>query len=107
MRTSGVKHAVLLMLVFAVIGFVGNAFAASDRENAISSQVEHKLMADNHFRNSDIKADTNWRGEVTLHGTVPSQADKDRATELARSVDGVKSVDNDLRISKNASASKY
>ena len=107
MRTERARYGLLLMLSLVVVAFAGNAFAASDRENAISSQVEHRLMADNHFRNSNIKADTNWSGEVTLHGTVPSQSDKDRATEIARSVDGVRSVDNDLRVSKSASASKY
>jgi len=107
MPTQKTTQAVLIIMSFLLLSLVANAFAASDKENAISSQVEHKLLADSHFDHSNIKADTNWRGEVTLHGTVPSQADKDRATEIARSVDGVKSVDNDLRVSKSASAPKY
>ena len=98
--------ALLIMVALIALSFVGKVWAASNTENAISSRVEHKLMEDSHFKNSHIKVDTNMRGEVTLHGTVPSAADKDRATEIARSVDGVKSVDNDLKVSKTAS-SKY
>lgn len=100
------RKALLIMVALIAVSFVGNVWAATISENAISSRVEHKLMQDSHFKNSDIKADTNMSGEVTLHGTVASTADKDRATEIARSVDGVKRVDNDLKVSKTAT-SKY
>ena len=41
---------------------------------------------------------TTYRGVVQLSGFVDSQQVADRAAEVARSVDGVKSVQNDLRV---------
>ena len=41
---------------------------------------------------------TTYRGVVQLSGFVDSQQIADRAAEVARSVDGVKSVQNDLRV---------
>ena len=41
---------------------------------------------------------TTYRGVVQLSGFVDSQQVADRAAAVARSVDGVKSVQNDLRV---------
>jgi len=41
---------------------------------------------------------------VTLSGTVPSDAQKAKAEEIARSIEGVKSVQNDLTVSANKNA---
>jgi osmotically-inducible protein OsmY len=54
---------------------------------------------------SDINVDT-VNGIVTLHGTVASSADKQKAEEAASDIDGVKDVRNMLQVvaSKNADA---
>jgi hyperosmotically inducible protein len=41
---------------------------------------------------------------VTLSGTVPSDAQKTKAEEIARSIEGVKIVKNDLTVSANKNA---
>ena len=46
---------------------------------------------------SDIDVDTN-KGHVTLTGTVNSKAEADRALQIGRSVDGVKTVHSNLTI---------
>jgi hyperosmotically inducible periplasmic protein len=46
-----------------------------------------------------VKVDVHSRdGDVTLRGQVPDPAARDRATEIARSVRDVKSVDNQLTL---------
>ncbi len=94
------RKVVSIMVALIAVSFVGNVWAAKNKESPISSRVEQKFMEDSHFKHSDIKADANKKGEVTLSGTVSSEADKERATEIARSVDGVKKVDNELKVSK-------
>ncbi len=45
-----------------------------------------------------ISVDTDDKGVVTLGGTAKSKAEVDQAVKLAREVEGVKSVRNDIRI---------
>lgn len=54
-----------------------------------------------HLNPFDIDVRVN-DGVVTLDGTVESSVEKDLATELARGVQGVKSVDNRLQIEEQA-----
>jgi hyperosmotically inducible protein len=57
-----------------------------------------KLANDDLTDALDIDVDTS-HGMVTLKGSVSSQAEADRAVELARTVDGVKDVQSQLHIS--------
>jgi hyperosmotically inducible protein len=43
---------------------------------------------------------------VTLHGTVPSQTAKDRAAAIANGIDGVRSVKDNLRVSRGSAAGR-
>lgn len=102
----------LVLALILVLTLLNTVPAASDNEKAITSRVHDRLVKDSHLKDANVRVDTNRRGEVTLTGTVLSRADKDRATELARSVEGVKSVDNDLKVetesySTRPSSSKY
>ena len=60
----------------------------------ISSAIRRKFLVDG-LSASDINIDTT-RGRVTLSGKVRSQLEVDRAMQLGRSVDGVKSVRSSL-----------
>ena len=82
-----------LLLVLSFVNIVG---AGSDNDSAITSVVVDKLQSDSQLMGSSINVETK-NGEVTLKGIVNSNADITRAAELARSVDGVKMVDNRLR----------
>jgi len=69
----------------------------SDEDLAITSKVEKILTKDGQVRISNMIVNT-YKCDVTITGSVPSQSDLDRASQLARSVEGVKVVHNDLTI---------
>jgi hyperosmotically inducible protein len=63
----------------------------------ISTAVQSKLTADRLSNFTRVDVDTE-RGIVTLTGIVDSAALKDRAGDLARQVNGVKRVNNNLQV---------
>jgi hyperosmotically inducible periplasmic protein len=65
-------------------------------DTATTSEVKAKLLADDLVPSRMVKVETN-NGVVQLSGTVDSQAQIERAESIAKAVDGVKSVKNDLK----------
>ena len=61
-------------------------------------KVRFDLAAADDLRDSTINVDVD-NGVVTLTGTVASAAQKTRAEQVAKSVEGVKSVRNQLKVS--------
>jgi hypothetical protein len=61
------------------------------------------LAAADDLRDSTINVDVD-NAVVTLSGTVASAAQKTRAEQVAKSVEGVKSVRNNLRVQANTNA---
>lgn len=74
----------------------GKALATMD-DVAISTAISAELAKDSEFRAFQVKVDTKG-GAVTLKGTAPNEAAKERATKLTRAFSGVVSVDNKLAI---------
>ncbi|MCW7539401.1 BON domain-containing protein [Aquabacterium sp. A7-Y] len=74
---------------------------------AITASVNAELARDDKLSALRIDVDTS-NGKVTLNGTAPSEADRERATQLASTVRGVTSVDNMLTVkpSENARPAK-
>lgn len=73
--------------------------AAADKidDATITTKVNASLAADKDL--SAIKIDVDTRdGVVTLSGPAPSATARERASEIARSVKGVNSVNNQLTI---------
>ncbi|WP_341676473.1 BON domain-containing protein [Niveibacterium sp. SC-1] len=66
-------------------------------DTAITASVRAKIVAEPDLSNMDVKVDTK-EGVVTLDGKAKSADAKDRATLVARSVDGVKDVNNNLSV---------
>jgi hyperosmotically inducible protein len=66
-------------------------------DGAITTQVKAKLIADSKTDAYKINVDTK-QGVVQLSGFVDNEESKREAGEVARSVSGVKSVDNKLEI---------
>jgi hyperosmotically inducible protein len=62
---------------------------------SVTAKVKTTLLADNQVGGMKIDVDTN-NGVVTLNGNVSGAAEKMRAEQLAQSVDGVRSVKNNL-----------
>jgi osmotically-inducible protein OsmY len=66
----------------------------------ISTQVKIALIDDARLGGFRINAATS-HGTVTLQGTVPTQADVDRAVAIARRVRGVKDVKSELKVARS------
>jgi len=86
-------------------GAAGGYKAATDErtvgtmvdDSTITGKVKAKMMDDAVVKARNIDVDT-LNGEVTLTGMVASAEEKSRAVEIARSVQGVKSVRDNLNI---------
>lgn len=63
----------------------------------INTKVKATLAADGLVKARNIDVDT-VRGVVTLNGTVMSAAEKSQAISLARKVEGVREVKDNLKI---------
>lgn len=68
-----------------------------DPDVLISEQVRAALASNPDF--GAVKVDVHSRdGEVTLRGSAPDPTARDRATEIAKAVKNVRSVDNQLTL---------
>jgi osmotically-inducible protein OsmY len=90
----------MLVVASAIAGLLGCAGAGVKTgefvdDSAITTKVKAKLYEDPATSGWDIKVSTD-KGVVQLSGFVKSSREKDRAGEIARKVEGVKSVANDL-----------
>jgi hyperosmotically inducible periplasmic protein len=65
----------------------------------ITTKVKSSFIGEDALEGSDIDVDTN-DGVVTLTGTVASQAGRARALAIAKQIEGVKSVKDELKIDK-------
>ena len=81
--------------MLALVVAASAACAASDP--GITTAVKSKLAADDTVKAYQINVDTQ-EGVVTLTGTVPSSAARDRALQLARETDGVTRVEDRLTV---------
>jgi osmotically-inducible protein OsmY len=95
----------LTACVPVIVGAVGaGAYAATDRRS-LGAQADDKVIAPRvDKRISEALSDrahvnvNSFNRKVLLTGEVPDQASKDRAEQIARSVDNVTSVVSDLEI---------
>ncbi len=71
--------------------------AVKAKDALITTSVNAELAKDSQLSALRIDVDT-VDGRVALKGTAPDSASRERATSLARAVDGVKSVDNQLSV---------
>ena len=72
-----------------------NAFAQQDAWITMKTKIA--LMTADNVSTSDLNVDT-VGGAVTLHGKVETSAEKANAETVAKSIDGVKSVQNLLQV---------
>jgi hyperosmotically inducible protein len=63
----------------------------------ITMKIHSQFIPEDALSDSDIDVDTN-AGVVTLTGTVPTEAGRARAVAIAKATDGVKSVNDKLRM---------
>jgi len=73
------------------------AIADKSKDAVITTTINAELAKDTQLSALRVDVDT-ADGRVILRGTAPDTASRERATELAQRVEGVKSVDNQLSV---------
>lgn len=73
----------------SVSGYAGDA--------ATTSKIKAKLLGDDIVPSRNVKVETT-NGVVQLSGVVKTQAQSERAEGIAKAIDGVKSVKNDITV---------
>ena len=68
-------------------------------DSVITTKVKSLLASDDFLKSFAISVET-YKGTVQLSGFVDSQKAIDKAVEITRSVNGVKSVKNNLNVKK-------
>ena len=66
-------------------------------DTVITTKVKAAVLNEPTLKSAEINVET-FKGVVQLSGFVSSQAAANKAVEVARSVNGVKSVRNDMRM---------
>lgn len=101
LTTIGVATSLGLCLVANAAGSETGPTAHSDSvgaaisDSAITTKVKATYLGNERLKGSHIKV-TTTNGVVTLTGSATGSDAKDAAEELAKGVDGVKSVDDEL-----------
>lgn len=66
-------------------------------DTVVTGKVKAAIFNEPSLKSSEINVET-FKGTVQLSGFVKYQADISKAVEIARGVNGVKSVKNDMRL---------
>jgi len=69
-------------------------------DSVITTKVKAAIFNESSLKSSEINVET-YKGVVQLSGFVSTQADIKKAVEVTRSVKGVTSVKNDMRVKPN------
>lgn len=86
-------------------GMTTRTTGAAVSDAAITTKVKAKFAADHQVSATNIHVDTD-NGVVKLTGTAKSQDEATKAENLAKSIQGVTSVDNSIQVS-SAGPAKY
>jgi hyperosmotically inducible protein len=88
----------ILVLAVAVFAWTAVVARAADRPDGwITLKAKIALMTTEGISTRDLNVDT-VNGVVTLHGQVPNDAQKTKAENVARGIDGAKQVKNLLQV---------
>ena len=100
-RNIFIRYFVLMMLIATLVACASTSKQESTGEyvddSVITTKVKSMLAADDFLKSFEISVET-YKGTVQLSGFVDSQKAVDKAGEIASSVQGVKSVKNNLNV---------
>jgi len=98
-RNMFIRCFVLLMLIASLVACASTSKQEGAGEyvddSVITTRVKSLLAAEDFLKSFEISVET-YKGIVQLSGFVDSQKAVDKAGQIARSVQGVKSVKNNL-----------
>jgi osmotically-inducible protein OsmY len=94
-----------IFLPILLVLFVGGCAGTSKQESTggyiddtvLTTKVKAAVFNEPTLKSTEINVET-FKGVVQLSGFVNSQADINKAVEIAREVPGVRSVKNDMRV---------
>jgi hyperosmotically inducible protein len=93
-----------LFLAVTLVSVVGCASTSKQEgtgeyvdDSVITTKVKAAIFNEPTLKSAEVNVET-FKGAVQLSGFVSSQAAINKAAELARGVNGVKSVKNDMRV---------
>ena len=96
---SVIRFLVVLMMITAFMACASTPTTSGTGEyvddSVITSKVKSAFLTAEDLKSFDIGVET-FKGTVQLSGFVKSQQQVDKAGQIARGVEGVKSVKNDL-----------
>ena len=111
MKQNSIKLSAVILAVGAlavaggITGCAGNRYKQSTGEHiddsGTSSRVRSALSADTQYKYSDVNVQT-FKGVVQLSGFVNSRDQKNRAGDLAKRVEGIKEVQNNITVKESA-----
>lgn len=97
------KYFAALFMTVALLFSLGCASTATKEstgeyfdDSVVTTKVKDALFSESTLKSSEIKVET-YKGIVQLSGFVSSQANMDKAVEIATGVKGVQSVKNDMQ----------
>src|SRR5262245_51639036 len=93
MKSYIARGVALLMITFSI-----SIAACTERQvndAMLTARIKARMTADGRISPSRVDVDT-LNGDVTLRGETPTQEEKDAAEEVARKVEGVRSVSNQI-----------
>ena len=71
------------------------------KDSAITTKIKTKLATEHPGSLKHVQVDTDKDGIVWMSGTANSQQEIDQAVAIARNTEGVKSVNNSLKVQKD------
>lgn len=98
------RLAIIFFVTILLASFMGCASTPKQEgtgeyidDSVITTKVKAAIFNEPSLKSAEINVET-YKGVVQLSGFVSSQADINKAVEVARTVNGVKSVKNDMRV---------
>ena len=93
----------LTLLTPLVLAACGKTVGETIDDASITTRVKTALLNDLAVGVQKIDVDT-FKGVVTLSGAVETAADRDKAIDIARKVEGVRDVKSTLQVKQSGSA---
>lgn len=93
------KLVVMSVLIAGLAGCAGSGqkSGAYVDDSWITTKVKSEMIANNDVAARNISVNTT-KGVVTLTGTAATAQEANKAVEIARGIEGVKGVENDIRV---------
>ncbi len=95
---KGLLLSTALLLPLISVAADSDSMETKVSDSVITTKVKAIFAADDMVEATDIEVDTDSNGMVELSGTADTKAEADKAVALTKSVEGVTSVKDSIKI---------